>query len=240
MPVIERTPGLELVRITEAAAIAASHWTQDPATGGGRIIGEACHFIDLLQWLAGSPPTRVYAQAAVAEGKPILDEVVISISFADGSAGTVLYTAGGDRSFGKERIEAFSDGRLAVLDDFHSLELVGSGQRTRRRERLRPDKGHRGEWRKLVEAASAGAAAPIPMTELVASHLAAYAAVESPRGEYAVYAISDGTDQPFRLRIHDPSFVHLQSVPLLMPGNLVADTMAIMASLDPIMGGVDK
>ena len=68
----------------------------------------------------------------------------------------------------------------------------------------------------------------------------AYAAVESPRGQYANYAISDGTDQPFRLRIHDPSFIHLQSVGLLMPGHLIADTMAVMASLDPIMGGVDK
>ena len=68
----------------------------------------------------------------------------------------------------------------------------------------------------------------------------AYAAVESPRGQYSMYMISDGTDQPFRLRIHDPSFLHLQSVGRLVPGNLVADTMAIMASLDPVMGGVDK
>ncbi len=68
----------------------------------------------------------------------------------------------------------------------------------------------------------------------------AYAAVEGPRGQYAAYAISDGTDQPFRLRIHDPSFIHLQSVGLLVPGHLIADTMAVMASLDPIMGGVDK
>ena len=68
----------------------------------------------------------------------------------------------------------------------------------------------------------------------------AYAAVEGPRGQYATYAISDGTDQPFRMRIHDPSFVHLQAVGLLTSGNLIADTMAIMASLDPIMGGVDK
>ncbi|HEY8868825.1 MAG TPA: hypothetical protein VIM30_05500 [Candidatus Limnocylindrales bacterium] len=68
----------------------------------------------------------------------------------------------------------------------------------------------------------------------------AYAAVESPRGQYGVYAMSDGTDQPFRMRIHDPSFLHLQIVGLLMPGHLVADTMAVMASLDPIMGGVDK
>jgi NADH-quinone oxidoreductase subunit D len=68
----------------------------------------------------------------------------------------------------------------------------------------------------------------------------AFAAIEGPRGMYATYAISDGTDQPFRLRIHDPSFVHLQLVGLLMQDNLIADTMAIMASLDPIMGGVDK
>jgi NADH-quinone oxidoreductase subunit D len=68
----------------------------------------------------------------------------------------------------------------------------------------------------------------------------AFAAVEGPRGEYAVYAVSDGTDQPFRFRIHDPSFLHLQSFNLLMPGHLIADWMAINASLDPIMGGVDK
>ena len=68
----------------------------------------------------------------------------------------------------------------------------------------------------------------------------AWAAVEGPRGMYGTYAISDGTDQPFRMRIHDPSFVHLQLVSLLTPGNLIADTMAIMSSLDPVMGGVDK
>jgi NADH-quinone oxidoreductase subunit D len=68
----------------------------------------------------------------------------------------------------------------------------------------------------------------------------AYVAIESPRGQYSCYGISDGSDQPFRLRIHDPSFFNLQAVGLLMPGHLIADTMAIMASLDPIMGGVDK
>ncbi len=68
----------------------------------------------------------------------------------------------------------------------------------------------------------------------------AYISVESPRGQYSCYAMSDGSDQPFRLRIHDPSFFNLQAVGLVMPGNLIADTMAVMASLDPIMGGVDK
>ena len=68
----------------------------------------------------------------------------------------------------------------------------------------------------------------------------AFAAVEGPRGEYAIYAVSDGTDQPFRFRIHDPSFLHLQAFTVLMPGQLIADWMAINASLDPIMGGIDK
>jgi NADH-quinone oxidoreductase subunit D len=68
----------------------------------------------------------------------------------------------------------------------------------------------------------------------------AFIAVESPRGQYGCYAMSDGTDQPFRLRIHDPSFFNLQSVGQMVPGHLIADTMAVMASLDPIMGGIDK
>ena len=68
----------------------------------------------------------------------------------------------------------------------------------------------------------------------------AFGAVEGPRGQYSTYVVSDGTDQPFRMRIHDPSFLHLQLLGLLMPGNLIADTMAIMSSLDPVMGGADK
>jgi NADH-quinone oxidoreductase subunit D len=68
----------------------------------------------------------------------------------------------------------------------------------------------------------------------------AFSAVEAPRGQCSTYVVSDGTDQPFRMRIHDPSFLHLQLMGLLLPGNLLADTMAIMASLDPVMGGVDK
>jgi NADH-quinone oxidoreductase subunit D len=68
----------------------------------------------------------------------------------------------------------------------------------------------------------------------------AYAAIESPRGLYSVYAISDGGPNPYRFRMRDPSFVTLQAVPKLMPGHLLADTMAVMASFDPVMGGVDK
>jgi NADH-quinone oxidoreductase subunit D len=68
----------------------------------------------------------------------------------------------------------------------------------------------------------------------------AYAAIESPRGLYSVYAISDGGPNPYRFRMRDPSFISLQAIPKLMPGRLIADTMAVMASFDPVMGGVDK
>jgi NADH-quinone oxidoreductase subunit D len=68
----------------------------------------------------------------------------------------------------------------------------------------------------------------------------AFVAIESPRGQYATYAMSDGTDQPFRMRIHDPSYFNLQVMAEIMPGNLIADIMAVMSSLDPIMGGIDK
>jgi len=68
----------------------------------------------------------------------------------------------------------------------------------------------------------------------------AWAAVEGPRGMMGVYAISDGSDQPFRFRIHDPSFMNLETVPLLLPGTLLADTMAVVSSLDPVLGGIDK
>jgi NADH-quinone oxidoreductase subunit D len=68
----------------------------------------------------------------------------------------------------------------------------------------------------------------------------AYAAIESPRGLYSVYAISDGGPNPYRFRMRDPSFISLQAIPKLMPGHLIADTMAVMASFDPVMGGVDK
>jgi predicted dehydrogenase/threonine dehydrogenase-like Zn-dependent dehydrogenase len=164
-----------------AGAIAADHWTLNPAVGGGRIIGEACHFFDLLQMLIGAVPDRVYSQAAEIGGSPIDDQLVITISFSDGSVGTVIYAAGGDRSFGKERIEIIGDGKVAVLDDFRKLELIEDGRATRRRERMRADKGHRNAWRALAESVASGKATPIGVEEIVGAHLVAFAALESLR-----------------------------------------------------------
>jgi predicted dehydrogenase/threonine dehydrogenase-like Zn-dependent dehydrogenase len=169
-----------------AGAVPAGHWTQDPTVGGGRVVGEACHFLDLLQFLTGSTPTEVYARALQTGQGHAADEVVILMSFADGSVGTVAYSAGGDKSFSKERVEVIGDGRVAVLEDFRTLELIAGGRRTCQRERLRPDKGHRGEWEALVSAARSGGPAPISLQEIVATHLASYAAIEGLRAHRPV------------------------------------------------------
>ncbi len=169
-----------------AGAIPPEHWTQDPAVGGGRIIGEACHFVDLLQYLVGAPPLEVYARAARTEQGIVEDEAILTLTFADGSVGTVIYAAGGDKSFSKERIEIIGDGRVAVLDDFRSLELIQQGKRRSQTKRMRTDKGHRGEWEALAEAVRSAAPTPISLEDLVAAHLAVFAAVESLRQGCAV------------------------------------------------------
>ncbi|HEY8601370.1 MAG TPA: bi-domain-containing oxidoreductase, partial [Thermomicrobiales bacterium] len=180
-----RRPLIATCRVN-AGDVPGDHWTQDMAIGGGRIIGEACHFVDLLQFLIGAPPLTVTAHALEAIGGAATDEAILTLTFADGSVGTVVYSGAGDRAFGKERIEVLGDGRVAILDDYRQLELVRDGKRTRQTERLRPDKGHRGEWEAIVAAARTGGPAPIPLREIVASHLATYAAVTSIREGRAV------------------------------------------------------
>ena len=112
-----------------AGYIPLNHWTQDPALGGGRIIGEGCHFIDFITFLVGALPVSVIAHALPDNGKYREDNVSMTFTFPDGSIGVVDYLANGDKSFPKERIEVFCGGRIAVLDDFRALELVENGNR---------------------------------------------------------------------------------------------------------------
>jgi len=168
-----------------AGLIAADHWTQDPTIGGGRIIGEACHFVDLLTFLVGALPIRVYA-AALPSGLPTPDEVTITLHFADDSLGTIVYSANGDRGLGKERIEMLGDGKVAVLDDYRALTLMHNGKRITRREWLRPDKGHRAEWLALADAVQHGKPTPITIAEIEAVHLATFAVLDSLRSGQAV------------------------------------------------------
>ena len=192
-------PVIAIYRVN-AGSLAADHWTLDPAVGGGRVIGEACHFFDLLQMLIGAVPDRVFTQAAELNGSPIDDQMVITISFRDGSVGIVVYSSGGDRSFGKERIEIFGDGKIGVLDDFRKLELIEAGKSSRQSERIRVDKGHRNEWQALAESVASGKPTPIGVEDIVAAHLVAFAALESLRSGLPVKVdtaafMSVGSDQ---------------------------------------------
>jgi predicted dehydrogenase/threonine dehydrogenase-like Zn-dependent dehydrogenase len=155
-----------------AGYLPPDHWVNDPEQGGGRILGEVCHFVDFMTYLTGAPAVEIATHALDNCGKYSGENVVISIRFAEGSHGTITYLANGDRAFSKERIEIFGGGAVAMLDDFRRLELVRNGRRRVVRSWLRQDKGHCAEWEAFAEAVGTGAEGPIPFRDLVASTLA--------------------------------------------------------------------
>jgi predicted dehydrogenase/threonine dehydrogenase-like Zn-dependent dehydrogenase len=161
-----------------AGALPAGHWLHDPAVGGGRIIGEACHFVDFLADLAGSEPLTAHAAATGRRTDPTADDVTLTFTFADGSVGALTYVASGDGRLGKERVEAFGRGRAAVLDDFRVLELYADGSRKVRRSPFRQDKGHAAEWETLLRVLRGAEDAP-PLRRYVTVSLATFAAVAS-------------------------------------------------------------
>ncbi len=152
-----------------AGHIPAEHWVHDPEVGGGRVIGEVCHFIDYLIFLTGSLPARARGRLLPDGGRYRGDNLQVLVEMADGSVGTILYAASGDRSFPKERVEVFGGGMTAVLDNFRSLTLSRGGRTATTRSRLTQDKGHRGELTAFLDAVRAGGPSPIPFAELVAS-----------------------------------------------------------------------
>ena len=162
-----------------AGNIPLTHWVHDPLQGGGRIIGEGCHFIDFLTFLVGSPPISVQAQGLPDDGRYREDNVVMVLAFADGSLGTVNYLANGDKAYPKERVEVFTGGRVALLDDFRTLELVHQGKRQVTRSALRQDKGHRAEWDSFSAAIRSGGPAPIPYGHLFGVSEATFAAMDA-------------------------------------------------------------
>ena len=149
-----------------AGALPSDHWLRSDDQGGGRILGEACHYIDLLRHLAQSP-IHHYQAAFARENMGVTDEVVtITLSFADGSLGTIHYFANGHRRFPKERLEVFCDGRVLQLDNFRSLR--GMGWPGFRQMRLRSqDKGHSGEMKAFLESVACGGPPPIPLDEIL-------------------------------------------------------------------------
>ena len=162
-----------------AGYIPLNHWTHDPEQGGGRIVGEGCHFIDFITFLVGAAPVSVSAVALPDSGKYREDNVSMTFTFPDGSVGVVDYLANGDKSFPKERVEVFCGGRIAVLDDFRKLELVHDGRR--KTVKTAQDKGWKDEWVAFAKAIREGGGPPIPYEQLVGVTEASFAAVESLR-----------------------------------------------------------
>jgi predicted dehydrogenase len=155
------------VMTVNAGAIPANHWTQDKAVGGGRIIGEGCHFIDLLRHLAGAPIVRHHAVALGRHAAPPVtdDKVTITFQFANGSVGTVHYLANGDKGFPKERLEVFCAGKVLRLDNFRKLRGWG-WKKFSSMNLWRQDKGQAACAKAFVEAVKHGGSAPIAVAEI--------------------------------------------------------------------------
>ena len=151
------------VMTINAGGVPAEHWTQDLSVGGGRIIGEACHFVDLLRFLAGTEITNWHA-ARLADVSH--DTATLQLSFADGSVGTIHYLANGHKTFPKERLEVFTSGRVLQLDNFRRLKGFGwTGFSAM--NLWRQDKGQKDCAESFVKAVKNGGPAPISLEELV-------------------------------------------------------------------------
>jgi predicted dehydrogenase/threonine dehydrogenase-like Zn-dependent dehydrogenase len=127
-----RNTPLSIVYRVNAGHIPKEHWTQDPLAGGGRIVGEVCHFIDLMQFLTEAAPVSVFAESVGAKSSQVVDadSVFITLRFADGSNGCIAYLSEGDKALPKERVEIFGGGKTFVLDDFRTGKTQDKGQRT--------------------------------------------------------------------------------------------------------------
>lgn len=167
-----RGPLLATCRVN-AEGLPAGHWLNDPEVGGGRMIGEGCHYVDLLSCLAGDPGIASVRAAPAGSGRGPSEDLAVQIEFRDGSAGQILYTSRGSRRLGKERVEVHAGGVSAVLDDFSSCTIY----RASRAERVRTaGKGHAEEIAALVAAVRDGLDSPIPLRVLLEVTRATFAA----------------------------------------------------------------
>ncbi len=174
-----------------AGFIPQDHWVQDKEIGGGRIIGEVCHFVDFMVFLTDSLPNVVYAQAVPNNGKYSNDNVIITIKFDNGSIGSIVYVANGDKSYPKERVEVFGGGRVGVLDNFRKIELYEKGKRRKYSSFFRPDKGYKNEWKAFIDSLKNGKE-PIKFEDLVGTTLTTFSVLDSiKKGEPVSINVQD-------------------------------------------------
>jgi predicted dehydrogenase/threonine dehydrogenase-like Zn-dependent dehydrogenase len=166
------------------AYIPADSWVHDQEEGGGNIVGEACHFVDLIQALTGSKPVSVHAQSLRSENQGLVaeDNVALTLTMADGSIGTIIYTTGGDKAFERERVEIFGGGAVCVIENFSRLTWSQHGRKKRLGHLFsRVDRGYQAEIEALVNALQKGNSMPVPFEEYVDTTQTTFAAMESLR-----------------------------------------------------------
>ena len=177
------TTAKAVVITVNAGAIPAEHWTQDLEIGGGRIVGEACHFVDLARFLVDAPIEATHGFAVGGGDGRLGDCAAIQLQFGDGSLATIHYLANGSKDFAKERIEVFTGGRVIVCDNFRKTrEIGGQGRKLNTR---RQDKGYRQELACFVQSLLGGGAWPIPREELLDVSRATIEAAEQVRAQLA-------------------------------------------------------
>ena len=177
-----RDTPLSILYRVNAGRIPKEHWTQNADEGGGRIVGEVCHFIDLMQYFTGAPPVYVFAESIGARSSKIVDadSVFITLRFADGSNGSVAYLSEGDKALAKERVEIFGAGRVFVLDDFRRATLYKDGREEQVALKVQ-DKGQQEQVRAVCASVLQGGAAPISIEELAATSRATFQVLDSLR-----------------------------------------------------------
>ncbi|MDX6532188.1 MAG: hypothetical protein QOH41_4478 [Blastocatellia bacterium] len=178
----DRATPLSINYRVNAGRVPRGHWALDPKVGGGRIIGEVCHFIDFMHFITGSLTTRVYAEAISSSNQDVNNEdsVFITLRFADGSNGAIAYLAEGDRALPKERIEIFGGGKSFVIDDFRSAGAWENGRETKTKLRAQ-DKGQHDEVRAVCAVVRDGGPAPIALNDLATTTRATFRVLESLR-----------------------------------------------------------
>ena len=167
-----------LIRIN-AGHLPSDSWIHSPDEGGGRILGEVCHFVDLARYLVGSPIMSVQADAAKISGGRC-DDLNVTIRFTDGSLATIVYTGLGDDIYPKELIEVYSGGSVVSVDNFKSFTLAENGKLRKKSSRIQ-DKGSKDAIKDFVTAVLNGGPAPIDEAELIETSIATIAIMESLR-----------------------------------------------------------
>jgi len=174
-----RTNPLVMLYRINAGRVPADHWVQDPHAGGGRIIGEVCHFVDYMQALCGALPTSVSAARVGRHSSGITDDQCsIVLSFGDGSIGTIVYTAEGNADLPKEYFEAHADGTSLTMQDFIETHVYEGSRRRSMKTSMR-DKGFADEMARFVQAVETGGPPPIPFEQIEAVTRACLLAVRS-------------------------------------------------------------